>query len=254
MQRERGACQKGGIMLNFLKNGEVSITGPQMISEETWKKIAGAAVLSGYGVRSTEDAKAICFGLVKEAENGVCIFPEDIAEKLRVMYGFKKEKDPYNTENVAAAAEHHFGITHNMQLAGYLDVNGKFLNFSGDGRVRDRDHREINEVLDKLGLLPEKRGYSDGLILFMDMGNIRLMSNGADLSVCPNRLQWEPMLRFLAGCRCDKIYIDLSVKGRGSQIACLEYSKYELASLKEDLSLFFLTGMIPEKNLIKSLI
>jgi len=78
-----------------------------------------------------------------------------------------------------------FGTTNRVSLASYLMLNGKMLDFSEGQGYRVQDHREISEILD----MPDTTGYSDGLIAFMNMGNIRLQTYGIDISQAPIKLK-----------------------------------------------------------------
>ena len=95
------------------------------------------------------------------------------------------------TETEYQAIEKHFGTTGNFRVAGYLLTDGKLLDFSGKhwgdttSRMRQVDHREVEEVLD--------RGHNgvNGMIDMIGNGNIRLMPEigGINLAVYPNEKQ-----------------------------------------------------------------
>ena len=129
-------------------------------------------------------------------------------------------------------------------------MNGVFLNFSGDGIQRDRDHREIRLAYDECGVEIHDEPGSNvaAMIRFMDQGNIRLMNRGADISTCPNGMQWGPLETYLLATGEDDVYIDLSVSGSGSRIATLEYAREEISIIRDDLKGFFETGVYPRER------
>lgn len=187
---------------------------------------------------------------------------------------YRKQYNADFNERMARRAEKHFGITNNMRLAGYLDYNGKFIKFSHDYRQRDLDHREITEILD----FPFEPEYSDGLIEFMNMGNIRLSSGGIDISVKPNQMQKKSLADFINmvveddeefsidfsdenGDNIDSIYYDYAVAPKkvlqdidsffdtGEKPYASEYSKFRYAYGEETLDQEYLTlAEDPEKN------
>ena len=78
-----------------------------------------------------------------------------------------------------------FGTTERVDLASYILTNGEMLDFSEGQGYRIKDHREISEILD----MPDSAEYSDSLIYFMNMGNIRMQTYGIDISAAPNAEQ-----------------------------------------------------------------
>lgn len=101
-----------------------------------------------------------------------------------------------------------FGLINDFKEAGYILTNGKLLDFSGkrDGGcsgVRYMDHREIESILES--------NYTDALIEFMNMGNIRLNpeSQGLDISVLPTKEQ-EITLRNYFNYFKGEIIVDIS--------------------------------------------
>ena len=210
---------------------------------DMWAAIYKAAVHTGYRMRSVEDTRDVYMHLAEGTKTGSYRFNNDMARALRRIYGYEKEKGDALVQEAADAAERYFGVTYNMSLAGYLDTNGRFLCLSGDGLTRDRDHREINAVLETLGI-DCGGGYSDGLIAFMDMGNIRLGIRGVDISVLPNERQWPKLMRYLARAG-HTVYVDLSAKESGARIATLEFSGMDKELVRGCLEEFFNTGNIP---------
>jgi len=130
-----------------------------------------------------------------------------------------------NTAAIESRAEEMFGVTSNLDLAGYITTQGKLLRFSSDGHMRDIDHREIVDCFDD-GDLPAT--YGAGLIAYMNMGAIRLSPFGIDISVCPTEAQW-PALRHKANNLQGEMVIDFSKEDGNCAGSCTfrRYTPFE---------------------------
>lgn len=237
-------------MLRFYENGAVGLKDAFLLPESQWKTIAGCATIAGYGIDTPEEAEAIYSRLADEAPGGEYIFNDDMAALLRKKYGVTSKEDDQQAEEIVEAAEKIFGRPYRIALAGWLTINGEFLNFSEDGFQRDRDHREIRLAFDECGIEVHDEPGSNvaAMIRFMDQGNIRLMNRGADVSVCPNEQQWDPFEAYLLSTGEDTVYIDLSVKGSGARIATLEYAREDIPFIHNELERFFETGAYPRER------
>ena len=237
-------------MLRFYENGTVGLKDAFLIPDSQWKTIAGCATLAGYGINTPEEAEAVYSRLADEAPDEEYIFNEDMAALLREKYGIASKEEKRQAEEIAEAAEKIFGHPYRITLAGWLTVNGEFLNFSEDGFQRDRDHREIRLAFDECGIEVHDEPGSNvaAMIRFMDQGNIRLMNRGADISACPNERQWDPLEAYLLATGEDDIYIDLSVRDSGARIATLGYAREEIPFVRKDLERFFDTGVFPRER------
>lgn len=143
----------------------------------------------------------------------------------------------------ANKAEKHFGTTNKYALAGYLDINGKLLNFSDGQRYRVQDHREISDILD----LGDDAGYSDGLIQFMAEGNIRMQEYGIDISKAPNEKQKPVLLRFFDSLD-GEVSVDFSAEN-GDNVGSAEYAEgTKSQKILNDIERYFKTGNVPEGN------
>ena len=78
-----------------------------------------------------------------------------------------------------------FHTTTRLNKASYLLTTGSMLDFSDGQGYRVQDHREISDILN----LPDYAEYSTGMILFMNMGNIRLQTYGIDIAAMPTERQ-----------------------------------------------------------------
>ena len=237
-------------MLRFYENGTVGLRDAFLLPDSQWKVIAGCATIAGYGIDTPEEAEAIYSRLADEAPGGEYIFNDDMAALLREKYGVTSKEDDQQAEEIAEAAEKIFGHPYQITLAGWLTINGKFLNFSEDGFQRDRDHREIRLAFDECGIEVHDEPGSNvaAMIRFMDQGNIRLMNRGADISACPNEKQWDPFEAYLLATGEDSVYVDLSARSSGTRIATLEYAREDIPFIRDDLEEFFETGIYPREK------
>lgn len=137
-----------------------------------------------------------------------------------------------------------FGTTNRLSLASYLMLNGKMLDFSEGQGYRVQDHREISEILD----MPDTTGYSDGLIAFMNMGNIRLQTYGIDISQVPNQTQKSALRDIISQVMRDndEFSVDFS-KANGYTDGSVTYPKGTATSkILADIDSYFETGVVPE--------
>ena len=231
-------------MISFTKE-RVELTNMLNADEKEWALIAGAAAFAGYGaIRSNEHEKLLRLMNVDEGDR-YTPYRQDMAMWMRVLAGKDQVKPHPRADEAARRAEEMFGTTNSLSLAGFIDTNGKFLSFSYQGYMRDIDHREIHFIFDDMGI-PYDNEMWKALVLFMDMGNIRLLGNGSfDLSACPNERQWGPLNRYM-NYFGKELYVDLSARESGLHIATMEYPVYGTWSVKDDLIRFFKTGQLPE--------
>ena len=236
-------------MLRFYEDGAVGLRDPYTLSYGQWEDIAGCATMAGYGIEDADMAESIYSELARMAPGGEYKFNNDMASLLREKYGISTKEENERAEDVAEAAERYFGRPYSLKNAGWLTVNGEFLDFSSDGYQRDIDHRDIRLVLDECGIDVQDEPGSNvaAMIWFMDRGNIRLMNNGADISECPNAKEWTPFERYLCSIG-GTVYIDLSVKRSGARIATLEYQRNEIPFIRNDIIKFFETGIYPRER------
>ena len=105
-----------------------------------------------------------------------------------IVKDFSILKDPKHIDQAVKNAEKHFGITKDADEVGYIDTNGKWIDFSGRregaaGGYRTIDHREmIGDWRD-----------------FIAMGNVRMFpeSGGFEIVSEPNQKQIESLKRWL---------------------------------------------------------
>lgn len=235
-------------MLIYKDNGSVCLSDPENTSEEEWKIITGAATLTGYDITDLATARKV-YSRCINGKDDIYRFNPDVATQIRILANKQERRAADNkmASRIAKRAETHFGITNDLSLAGYLDVNGHFLCFSYDGYIRNRDHRDIGEVLDEVQFAYDDSISAGSMFAFMNMGNIRLGTYGINVSVCPNEKQWRPLMRYMRRYT-QECYVDLSTFEKGNHIATLTYDRYTLPTLPYDLSEFFRTGLLPQNT------
>lgn len=157
---------------------------------------------------------------------------------------FMKSIESFSEEEVSkyvSKAVRKFKTTSRFDLAGYLTTTGSLLDFSDGQGYRVRDHREIKEVLD----MPEYARYSDSMIAFMNMGNIRLQSYGVDISKMPNSKQMAVLRRFFNSLN-GEVVVDFSLPD-GNSAGSIEYPENTKADrILNDIKKYFETGVVPE--------
>lgn len=197
---------------------------------------------SGYTevIRRMEDMR----GEMKTVRSRLDRAKEQAAKDAKVAY-----RAQYNEEfakKYATKAAKKFGTTSRFDFAGYLTVNGSLLNFSGGQGYRVHDHREVADVLD---FLPEDHGYSDGMIEFMNLGNIRLQSYGIDIAKAPNAAQKAKLRQFFRSLD-GEVSVDFSNEN-GDNMGSLEYNEGTRAErILNDIDTYFKTGKVPEQSVV----
>ena len=137
-----------------------------------------------------------------------------------------------------------YGTTNTVSLASYLMLNGEMLDFSSGQGYRVQDHREISEILD----MPDSAEYSDSLIAFMNMGNIRMQTYGIDISQAPNQEQRNALREIIPQIMRDndEFTVDFS-KTNGYTDGSVTYPEgTSVSKILADIESYFKTGVVPE--------
>lgn len=138
-----------------------------------------------------------------------------------------------------------FGTTKNFKVASYITPDGSMLDF-GDGSktMRNMDHREISGILD----LPSFAGYSDGLLAFMNMGNIRIVDYSVDITKEPTAEQYDTIRR-LINSDYDRFFVDVSNNRGYNNIWGIQYSEdVKPDTVISDIDNYFKKGTVPEED------
>lgn len=199
-----------------------------------WTKEIGYTELANRR-KEVSDAKSKAY---RQTEN-------DKAEaRKKAIVEYRKLFTPEFAEKYAKKAERKYGTTTNYEKAAYLDVNGKLLDFSDGQRYRVQDHREISEILD---FLPKESEYSDGLIEFMNMGNIRMQTYGIDISKAPNPKQILALKQFIRHLE-GEITVDISDEN-GYNVDSIDYAEDTRPDrVVNDILRYFNEGIKPSEG------
>ncbi len=220
--------------IEALSNKELSSDDVQKIIDEyaKWEKDSGFAEVS----------KKLSENTGREKELRARISDIEKANHDSFMESIQEFSDE-DVKKYVSKAVRRYGTTSKYSNASYLLTNGSLLDFSDRQGYRVKDHREISEILD----LPDYAEYSDGMIAFMNMGNIRLQSYGIDISAMPNAKQIS-VLRDFINKLDGEFTVDFSKKN-GNTDASVEYPEGTSSSkIISDIKNYFEDGIIPEIN------
>lgn len=193
---------------------------------------------SGYGeaYREYQEASRRTNELRRESER----VRENLAKKL-----LDKKYTAEEISKFVQKAVRRFHTTPYLNRASYLLTTGSMLDFSDGQSYRVQDHREISEVLD----LPDYAEYSTGMIVFMNMGNIRLQTYGIDIAAMPNEKQISSLRNIISKIMAeyDEFVVDFS-KSNGDTDGSITYPRsISSARIISDIKKYFETGVLPEE-------
>ena len=205
-------------------------------------------VLNGYGEWSREVGLFAKTKRISEIENE----QRNIEKKMRDDTALRREEFFKSIENMhemekmeyVDKAIERYGTTDRVSLASYLMLNGEMLDFSEGQGYRVEDHRAISEILD----MPYDYEYSDGLIAFMNMGNIRMQTYGIDISQSPNYEQKSTLRDIISQVMQDndEFTVDFS-NTDGRTEGSVTYPRGTSSSkILSDIEDYFKTGVVPE--------
>lgn len=142
-------------------------------------------------------------------------------------------------------AKKEYGTTNNFKVAAYITPDGAMIDF-GDGSrtMRNMDHREISNILD----LPSFAGYSDGMLAFTNMGNIRMDKYSVDITKAPTEAQYKTIKR-LINSDYDNFFVDVSNNMGYNNIWAIQYDKdVNPDTIISDIENYFNNGVIPKED------
>lgn len=241
---------KANVIVGFTNNNELLLYDVVNISNEDFE-IKNAA--EPYG--EFENQTSIRSGSTASDNN---ISQSDTAVKDNFTqnsekYSLKSEEDEKTAKKNAKVAEENFGTTDNFDVAGYLTVNGKMLDFSGkhwgatNSNIRQVDHADISEVEGITYYVNNDLSGADAVQRFIDDGNIRILpeNNAINLSVMPNNEQIDVLYDYISE-KNGEITVDITnINGRTEQT--FEYGKGTSAKkVINDLKTYFSTGEVPQ--------
>lgn len=156
---------------------------------------------------------------------------------------YNKQLERELHEDLKDKAKDYFGTTYFKKLAGYLNTDGTYLDFSGErfGNVgattRSQDHREIADIIDNA------ESGTDAMYQYMNEGNIRLMPEapGIDIIKEPTEKQYAQLKDYIDYFLYKEkvFYIDIS-DSNGNNIKSFEYLyPTKIDSIVEDIKNYF---------------
>ena len=170
------------------------------------------------------------------------------SENVKKRYSLKEYTDEEKKQHRKDADEY-FGHTYKWSETGYIQTNGKKLDFSGrheggPGGYRTVDHRDIRDALgDDYG----GDDYSGSMVQFMSEGNIRISpeSGGINLSVMPTKNQLDSLSDFISHNR-GEVILDLDTPD-GQTVSSTEYPRGTHANkVLADIKAYFEDGTTPQ--------
>ncbi len=170
------------------------------------------------------------------------------SESMKDKLSKKLLERKYSAEEVSGfvqKAVRKFHTTTYLNRASYLLTTGSMLDFSDGQGYRVQDHREISEILN----LPDYANHSDGMIIFMNMGNIRLQSYGIDIASMPSDKQISSLRGIISKVMAeyDEFVVDFS-KPDGNTDGSITYPEgTSSARIIADIKKYFETGVLPEE-------
>lgn len=185
-------------------------------SKAVYPEVGSEVKVNGIGYKVTK---------IKAGKTGDMVEASDLGgRKYLFALGQIDEKAKYKSSEEEAAinkAKEHFGITNDINEAGYLLPSGEMLDFSGrheavgyeGGKVikgkpdylrgqRNVDHRQIQDIID---IKDNRNAMHD----FVNLGNIRLQPNGIELSKSPTQKQFNVIKQHILNNRGESFFVDI---------------------------------------------
>ncbi|MGE4320290.1 MAG: DUF6782 family putative metallopeptidase [Acholeplasmataceae bacterium] len=165
--------------------------------------------------------------------------------ELESYIGIDTRKD---YSNIVQEAKDRFGTTTNIEVAGYINVDGSMLDFGDGNNYRIMDHRDIANIMDLSG--------GDAMYKYIEIGNIRITpENGSlELSKKPNEKQISAIRKFI-NYFDGKINMDIwpSNETKFTDSSNTSYVKYATKTspnrIINDILAYYENGIIPESNI-----
>ena len=220
-------------MLDIISDKKASNEDRDRILDEYKKWQEESGYKAAYDKLSERERNA------KDVRRQIEIMEDNLSKALR-----EKQYTEDEIKAFVQKAVRKYRTTSSLNRAAYLVTTGSMLDFSEGQGYRVKDHREISEILD----LPDYAQYSDGMIVFMNMGNIRLQTYGIDISAMPNDKQISTLRSIIPYVmrEYDEFTVDFS-KPNGNSDGSVTYPKGVATSrIISDIKSYFETGKVPE--------
>ena len=175
------------------------------ISHKNWTLIYNRLNYLGYGFDNVDEVKDYL-------NQGHALQLDQSKAIVSILNGhMTKTRKPKNAiEKCNEKAKRTFGITDRCSAIGYILTDGTALKLSYDGFTRNRDHREISDVVKNPRIIDRYAENTCAMIQFINYGNIRVLGYGFELS---NRLtpeQFKALKHYVSKSRMHDIQIDIA--------------------------------------------
>jgi len=219
--------------MNYVvENNLIKFIDTSGISFKMWHDMLVRINYLGYGMPD-EDS-------LKEYFDRGCFLQEDQSKVVLKYLGLIHSDNFINKEEAekyTEKAKEIFGLTNQLDLAGYILTDGDMLYFSGDGITRDMDHRDIKAIYEDLDIGHE---YNAAMNKFMNYGHIRKLNNGIDLMLKPTKDQRRLIQKMVSQTarNTDTFYVDIS--NTDGKVVKSFYYDFPLASkILNDIDKYF---------------
>lgn len=211
------------------QGNKIRFSSTNCITWKQWNQILNKLNYLRYGF---EDAHS-----VKEYfDRGTWLNEDQSLAVLEVFGLYRPEQLAYPAEQIKSDNEkaiEYFGVTSDWNQGGYLLTSGQMLDFSGgQGWIRMIDHRDIKDVID----IEEDCNGRLAMTQFMNYGNIRMMSQGIDLTIPPNEYQRQAISNYLK--RADRFFVDIS-NAEGNVVQTFEHDMPYPGQVFRDIEEYF---------------
>ena len=212
--------------VTFEKNDEgcIRFTDTKNIPYSLWEKLLRRINYLGYDIPDTD--------FLKKYFDSNVFLQKDQSKTVLALLNNEHNEPLYSEKQIiedTAKIKNIFGTTYNEKIAGYLLIDGTMLRMSYDGYMRNIDHREVSQVIDA-------ESTTDAMIQFINYGNIRMITDGFELSKVPNKAQINTMSRIIHKYDCVKIDISNQT---GQVIKTFDYTIPILAYIINDITEYF---------------
>jgi len=253
--------------VEVLDDGSLKISNIDDISTQQWEKISQFMRQRNYDSRGAADAKRAVTKFLKNPNNQapdvinydihpVWVDIIKIVLNLKDTNPKKAEKLSYSPAKIIRDAKRYFGITNDLNQAGYILPDGSLLDFSGGGgRTRGLDHTEIAYIFHKNNVeIPSEAGsatpYMEGFMQTCKAIRIGGSQNFVDVRHMPTRQQANQLLKLFSMYN-GKITLDIKDRKYGRDFR--SYTEGTKPSrILRDIITYFKTGTISHQPLTQN--
>lgn len=214
------------------KENKIRFVDTDGIEYKLWKKFLARINYLGYDMDIDQ--------LIEYFKRGTFLNEDQSLEVMKIL-GMAHIDDSIDENEIAIynqKAKEHFGITNDLNLAGYLLTDGTLLKLSYDNYMRDIDHRDIKEVLTHIDTSDNNAA---AMIHFINYGNIRITSRCIEILKIPTEKQRPVIARLIQKAqRDDYTYMAVDIATTtGQVIKTLEYDYPLYGKVISDIESYF---------------